>query len=292
MNRRTLFFALVAACLVGMASFAASHFERGDVKPAVAPVPSRGLPRVASLSPAVTDTIEALGASASLILVSDYCRARDRPRAGTIISPRFEQLASAKPDLILATRVAGSPNHDLMQVAPLLSLPWLTLDEVADSIRRIGAAVQRQEEADRLATRMKTELADRAESDAPRALLLMGPLREDRVGYFYIRHESLHGRLLTASGYRNAMGEELHPGQPRLSVEELLRVDPDAILVLQETEASPSLPLASLTPLRAVRLKRVSVLSRPGILSMGPDILESRRLVEHALDRLFAEHSP
>lgn len=246
--------------------------------------------RVASLSPAITDTIVALGAQSSLVLVSDYCRIEQLPRGGTIISPRFERLASVQPDLILATHVAGSPDRDLSRIAPLLSLSWLTLDEVARSIRRVGDVLEKKQEAEALARRMEGELAPRDAPDAPRVLLLLGPLGEERIGYYYVRNESLHGRLLTASGYRNAMGTKVHPGQPHLSVEQLLGVDPDVILVLQEVEGDGSMPLAPLTPLSAVRQGRTGTLSKPGILSMGPDLLENRSVVEEKLDRMLQEH--
>jgi iron complex transport system substrate-binding protein len=246
--------------------------------------------RVASLSPAITDTIVALGGQGSLVLVSDYCRSAHLPRGGTIISPRFERLASVQPDLILATHVAGSPDRDLSRIAPLLSVPWLTLDEVAGSIRRVGDVLEKKQEAEALARRMESELAPRDAPGAPRVLLLLGPLGEERIGYYYVRNESLHGRLLTASGYRNAMGTEVHPGQPHLSVEQLLGVNPDVILVLQEVDSHGPLPLAALTPLAAVRQGRTSTLSKPGILSMGPDLLENRSIVEATLDRMLEDH--
>jgi ABC-type Fe3+-hydroxamate transport system substrate-binding protein len=248
--------------------------------------------RVVSLSPAITDTVVALGARSTLVLVSDYCRQTDLPRAGTIFTPRFESIASARPELIIATEVEGSPNQALERLAPLLSLPWLGLEDVVASTRRVGRVLQRTHEADLLAERLAKELGGSAPTDAPRVLLLMGPATEERVGYFYIRDASLHGRLLTSSGYRNAVTESPSLGQPHLSVEQVLRVDPDAILVLQETPASGPAPLAALSPLAAVRNERTLVLSRPGILSMGPQILDVRRLVQEALDRLFQETQP
>lgn len=296
MKRRPLLLLLLALGLPALSAALALYVARGRSSTpthAAAASPARAqatLRRIASLSPAITDTIVALGAEPTLVLVSDYCQLTQLPRGGTIISPRFERLASVQPDLIVATHFAGSPEADLERVAPLLSLRWLTLDEVVHSIRKLGAAVARQPQADALARRMERELAPRDTPDAPRVLLLLGPLGEERIGYFFVRNESLHGRLLTASGYRNAMGTQPHPGQPHLSVEQLLRVDPDVVLVLQESPAGGRPPLAGLTPLSAVRHARTGVLVKPGILSMGPDLLENRRAVAEALARLVEEH--
>lgn len=295
MNRGALSLLALVSLAVGALYFGRTGpAEKTPEQPALLASPApRGAPaRLASLSPAVTDTIVALGARASLAVVSDYCDLRELPRAGTIISPHFEVIAAARPDLIVATTVAGSADQDLKRLAPLLTLPWFGLDEVTGSIRRLGEAIGRTEEAERLATQMQHDLRERAPIDAPEVLLLMGPIAEDRVGYFYIRSESLHGRLLTASGYRNAMGTTRTAGPPRLSVEELLRVNPDAVLVLQETPAGEQAPLSELTPLEAVQKRRTGVLTRVGILSMGPDILDVRKLVEAALDRMFQAAPP
>src|SRR5690606_18381770 len=205
-KRRPLLLLLLALGLPALSAALALYVARGRSSTpthAAAASPARAqatVRRIASLSPAITDTIVALGAEPTLVLVSDYCQLTQLPRGGTIISPRFERLASVQPDLIVATHFAGSPEADLERVAPLLSLRWLTLDEVVHSIRKLGAAVARQPQADALARRMERELAPRDTPDAPRVLLLLGPLGEERIGYFFVRNESLHGRLLTASG--------------------------------------------------------------------------------------------
>jgi len=253
---------------------------------------SRQSERVVSLSPAITDTILALHAQSALALVSDYCRSVERPHAGSVFSPNFERIAGVRPTLILASRVDGVAEEPLRRLGPFVSLPWTTLDEVVNSTRQLGGLLHHVPEANALATRLETELGREAPADAPRVLVLMGPATEDRAGYYYIKHDSLHGRLLSASGYRNAMGSGPTKGQPHLSVEQLLRIDPDAILVLQEAKVTGPPPLANLLPLRAVKARRTTALARVGSLSMGPDVLEIRPLVQAALDRLFRESPP
>lgn len=253
---------------------------------------SKQAERVVSLSPAVTDTILALHAESALVLVSDYCRSVERPPAGTVFSPNFERIAGVRPTLILASRVDGVAEEPLRRIGPFVSLPWTTLSEVVRSTRQLGSLLHYEPEANALAERLETELGREAPPGAPRVLVLMGPANEDRAGYYYIKHDSLHGRLLSASGYRNAMGNGPTEGQPHLSVEQLLRVDPDAILVLQEAPVTGPPPLTNLLPLRAVKARRTTALARVGSLSMGPDVLKIRPLVQAALDRLFRESPP
>jgi ABC-type Fe3+-hydroxamate transport system substrate-binding protein len=241
--------------------------------------------RVVSLSPAITDTVVALHGESALVLVSDYCRSVERPHAGTVFSPNYERIAGMRPTLILASQVDGAPEEALRRVGPLVALPWTTLGEVVDSTRKLGRLLHHEPEANALAARLEQDLGPEAPTDAPRVLVLMGPASEDRAGYYYIKHDSLHGRLLSASGYRNAMGNGPTAGQPHLSVEQLLRVDPDAILVLQEAPVV----FTKLSPLRAVQARRTTALARVGSLSMGPDVLEVRPLLQAALDGLFRE---
>ena len=62
--------------------------------------------RILSLSPAVTETLLALGLGQQVVAVTDYCHepaaVEDLPRVGTIFAPRYEAVAAARPTIILA----------------------------------------------------------------------------------------------------------------------------------------------------------------------------------------------
>ncbi|HYP88441.1 MAG TPA: hypothetical protein VEQ59_09810, partial [Polyangiaceae bacterium] len=90
------------------------------------------------------------------------------------------------------------------------------------------------------------------------------------------KRNSLHGAALSAAGARNAVDHDVS-GLPRLSVEELLKIDPDVVLILapgatldQKRKLVQS--LSALSPLRAVEKKRIGIVD--GNQSVGPGILK------------------
>jgi len=97
---------------------------------------------------------------------------------------------------------------------------------------------------------------------------------------WYIKPESLHGRAMGAAGVRNAISGG-RSGPPTLPVEELVRLDPEVIVVIS---ADPTLDaagrdalvagFASLPTLTAVKGRRVGVLAGFKYLSPGPSILD------------------
>jgi iron complex transport system substrate-binding protein len=245
----------------------------------------------------VTDTLLAIGAAESLVAVSDYCDAPRLPRVGSAVTPAFERIAAERPTLIVWSSLGGAQTAELGRLAPSLALPWLSLAEIAASTRALGARVGRPTEASALAARLERELGQSAPADAPRVLLLMGSAEIGGADVWYIRPGSLHGQLLAASGYRNAVWPD-PPGPPRLTVERVLELAPDAIIVLRDgvsdhaAEAASLERLAKLTPLEAVRRGRLGALSLVGALSMGPRVLDVLPALRACLAALFEERAP
>src|SRR5688572_33159635 len=68
--------------------------------------------RIVSLSPALTETLFAIGAGDRVVGVSDYCNypeaAQQRPRTGTSITPRYETIVSLQPSAIVTEAVVNA----------------------------------------------------------------------------------------------------------------------------------------------------------------------------------------
>jgi ABC-type Fe3+-hydroxamate transport system substrate-binding protein len=97
---------------------------------------------------------------------------------------------------------------------------------------------------------------------------------------WFVQRNSLHGAALRAAGGRNAVARDV-TGTPRMSLEQLLLVDPDLIIVLDtSTRAAPSMQHGLLEALRAigelsaVREQRTGVLRAASVHAIGPRILE------------------
>lgn len=256
--------------------------------------------RILSLSPGVTDTLFSLNAGQELIAVSDYCRlpvGKELPQVGTALSPRFENIARLKPSLIVTSDVGGDALRPLEKLAPVLSLPWLTLQEWLTSIGRLGEVLKRGPQAQALIEQISRELGVVPPPSAPHVLLSLDSSESGALSTWFIRKNSIHGAVLAASGANNAVDREVL-GQPQLSPEELLSIDPDGILILRGSAPDPIREKQSTThfqkwqPLRAVKEGRIEVISMPGALTVGPEVLHLLPLMKAALSRLFPPTGP
>lgn len=254
--------------------------------------------RYVSLAPAITETLTRLDAASELVAVSDYCdNPRHLPTVGSAITPRYEEIARARPTRILTTAVGGSQLGPLAQLAPVDDLPWLTTREIVDSLRKLGAITHRETSANVLADRFEKTFVVDAPAGAPRVLALLGYESAGGGTYWFIKDESVHGALVRAAGGKNAITTAT-PGAPRLGVEDLLKLDPDVIVAFTSDatpneEASPLVrELNQLAPLRAVREKRVGVLGSKALLDVGPSLLEFVEPLRQKIATLTARKTP
>ncbi|NBD12020.1 MULTISPECIES: ABC transporter substrate-binding protein [Corallococcus] len=247
--------------------------------------------RIISLSPSLTETLFALGAGAEVVGVSDYTTlpegAPALPRVGTTFTPNFEAIARLKPTLLVDQQVKQAPAEALSALAPLKVLPWLSLPEVVASVKELGRLSGREPQAAALAERLQVTLSRPAPKDAPRVLLVLGDVAGTLSEVWYMKRASLHGAALEAAGGRNAVAED-KLGPPNLSLEGVIALNPDAVLVLinapaldAEQQARVLTQWKQLTGLRAAREDRVRLVIGPDVQSTGPAILD-------VVDRLHA----
>jgi iron complex transport system substrate-binding protein len=260
-----------------------------------APCPPTASPpaRIVSLSPSITETLFAIGAGSRVVGVSDFCTqppaAAVLPRVGTGLSPAYERIAGLAPDLIVSEANVAVPAAALAQVGTVRLFPWLALADVLAGIRDLGCAVGAGDAAAALADRMAARLGARAPADAPRVLLVLGREADRLKDVWFIRSNSLHGAALEAAGGRNVVAAPVR-GLPRMSLEELIALDPDIIVILTPDDAGDGGAhlldgWRRLTALSAVRTDRLRVLTAPEAYANGPHILD---LVDH-LTPLLAE---
>lgn len=249
--------------------------------------------RLVSLSPAITETVLALGGARELAGVSDYCELPadlHLPRLGSSLTPHFEAIARLRPQVILCDDSAGAKRRELAAIGDCRILPWLTLSEVARSTRRIGEILGRRSAAETLASRLETRLGRKPPADAPRVLLLLSYDPDRPAELWFIKRNSLHGAALAAAGAHNAVDRDV-PGLPRLGVEELMRLDPDAVLIIPPPGSTPAgqaqmlAALSALGPLRAVKQGKIGVVSGAN-QSVGPSILGLVDALSTALQKL------
>jgi len=240
--------------------------------------------RVVSLDPGITETIIALAATDRLVARPDHSeqwpQVADLPSVGTGLTPNYEGIVRAQPDLILTSGSRGAVLSDLQSIAPTRSLPWLTVADVAGGIRVIGEVLGRKEAGELLATQIQQGLRDRVTADSPSVLLLIGGPSAANPDLFYIKADSLHGAALAAGGGRNAIQQKVR-GMPSISIERLLDIDPDLILIMLADDEASDDDLRNhrqfwsrLDMLSAVQGERVDFLIGTHLFFIGPGILD------------------
>jgi ABC-type Fe3+-hydroxamate transport system substrate-binding protein len=254
--------------------------------------------RIVSLSPAITETLFAIGAGADLVGVSDYCdfpeAARELPRTGTALTPNYEAIVRLGPTLILCEGAASAPKRELSALGVTRFIPWLTLEDVVASTRLLGALTTAAAQADVLATKLWDDLAVAEAPHGPRVLAVLGESPGKLSEIYFIKRNSIHGAALRAAGARNAVANDVL-GVPRLSLEELLRLDPEAIIVLVATgskrqgEGDAARDFRALEPLSASKNQRITVLESNAAFSEGPRILDLAEQLKKSLTQLFGE---
>jgi iron complex transport system substrate-binding protein len=192
--------------------------------------------RVVALAPSITETIYSLGAGNHVVGVTDFTdwpvEARQRPSVGGLVNPSLEKIVALRPDLAIATREVNRKETidelDRLKI-PVFVIDPQGLDGVLESIRQVGRALDRSRDADRLVDRL------RARRDAvisrvrglprPRVLLVIWPDPVITVG----RHAFITDVITAAGG--QSVTEDLVQQWPQISLEEVLRRNPDWLLL-------------------------------------------------------------
>lgn len=244
-----------------------------------------------SLHPSITETIYHLEAEDKLVGRSDYClypkSAESLETFGTSISPNVEQLAlHTNSTLLVDNSYSGSQNIESMMAVSRLN--WLTTEDMMSSITEIGTLLEVQDKAKVLNESLAKAFSPPSDT-APRVLFLMMGSDFTSGQIWYMKPNSIHGAMLEASGYRNAMKRT--DGPPQMSIEEMLLVDPDVILLMGDANQSENAPnqlaqLKEIQGLRAVELNRINVILIENAYGTGPTVLSHITEIKHVLDGL------
>jgi iron complex transport system substrate-binding protein len=246
--------------------------------------------RVVSLSPHLTELMFSIGAGDRLVGTvrgSDYpAAAAGIARIGDSAGLDFERILHARPDLVLAW---GSGNR-LVDIARLralglrvLVLEPQQLEDIARHLRLLGqltGADLAAEAAARDFERRIAALHDRYAGRAPVRVLFEiwhRPL-------FTVNRDHIITRVLDLCGGRNVFS-----GLPRLageiSLEQVLVLDPDAIVVGSEADDARVSEWMEFSYLKAVRGGSVFSVSADQITRQTPRIVDAAERMCAALDR-------
>jgi iron complex transport system substrate-binding protein len=248
--------------------------------------------RIISVAPNVTEILFALGLGDRLAGVSSYCQfppeALKKAKIGGYINPSLEKIVALRPDLVIG--IAEGDLKTFVDKLAKLKIPvYITnpknVAEVITSIQGIGEVTDSVASAKRLTQAMQERIqAIRSKVQGrphPRVLHVLNfePLISAGKGTFV-------DDLIRLGGGRN-IAEAAQGKYPRFSLEEVLAVDPEVILLSSMRSDDP------LTEQRqwwerwkiisAVRQGRIHVLNSDLIHRPSPRIVDGLEQVARAI---------
>jgi iron complex transport system substrate-binding protein len=195
--------------------------------------------RIVSTSPSITETLFALGLGDRVVGVSKYCQypaeAMKLPKVGPFLRPDAEVIARLRPDLVIVHKL---PN-DLRQRLDQLGLATLqvergTLPKVYETIREVGKAAGVPERAEALIQQLQTRLAAvRRKSEGrpkPKVLFIVAKRPGTLSDLVAVADDSYLNDVIEIAGGVNVLGGKSMPAYPRISVETVVRMDPDFLI--------------------------------------------------------------
>lgn len=253
-------------------------------------VPAR-VERIVTLAPNLTEIVFALGLEEKLVGVTSHCdfpaAARTKPQVGDVVNPSLEKILDLKPDLVLAT-TAGNRRETVEALerlgVPLYGVEARSVEGIFVSIRDIAELAGTPQAGVELAEHLEARLAavEEGTARATRPRVLFAIWVEPLVT---IGKDTFLNDVLARAGAQSVTAD-LGESWPRLSVEEVIRRDPDYLILPRTHSLQVSFErLVQEDPwrqLRAVRENRIVWLD-DAVLRPGPRIVGAIEELARAL---------
>ncbi len=194
--------------------------------------------RVVALSPHLAELIYAAGGSEQIVATVDWSdfpeQAKSLPRVGSNNKINYEALLLQRPDLVLVWRSGNSA--DILEQLQSLGLTVYVnepkqLSDIPKTLSRLGVLMGQEAVADRVAAQFRRDieaLGQQFQSD-------------ERLSVFYqiwdqplmsLGRDHLVNDVLSLCGGQNVFADQAAL-VPRLSVESVLAVEPEVIIIAQ-----------------------------------------------------------
>jgi iron complex transport system substrate-binding protein len=236
--------------------------------------------RIISLAPSVTEILFAAGLGDRVVGVTTFCdypeEARKRPKIGGMSNPSLEAVVRLKPDIVVMT-TDGNPEDFRDRLRELKIRTYVfterRLSELPDGIRRMGVALNAEDDFNVLAERIEKALSSFKKEKIlsgekvvfiiwPEPLIVAGP------------GTAISDAISLLGGINIADTAEVR--YPKYSIEELIRRSPDIIFIGKGHEDMKVLSerlLKRLGSVRAVKNGKVFYVG-DGLYRLGPRVIE------------------
>jgi iron complex transport system substrate-binding protein len=249
--------------------------------------------RIVSTSPGITETLFALGLGPRVVGVSNYCRFPPEvlklPKVGTYLKPDAELIARLSPDLVFIHKL---PNDLAARLAalgiPTAEIELGTLPKLYVAIETVGKAAGVDPQAKKLIADIQTRLNNVRQQamnlSKPKVLFIVGRRPGTLSDLVVVGTDSFLNELIRNAGGINVLDQPSMPAYPRISLETVIRLNPDFILdtatpmgdggaTEQNRNAIESL-WQEQKELTAARSRQIRMLGSEAFVVPGPRVVE------------------
>jgi iron complex transport system substrate-binding protein len=228
--------------------------------------------RIVTLAPHATELVFAAGAGARIVGTVEYSdypvAAKAIPRVGDTLQLDMERLVALKPDLVVAWRYHPA-DRQLVQLRqlgiPLFYSDPQRMDDLADSLERLGRLAGTEPQARREAAALRRQTAALAARYRGRAPVRVFYQVWDKPLY------TLNGKHIVNDAIRLCGGDNIFAAlpttAPEVTVEAVLLARPD-VIISGDRPAAPAAGLALWRPMHGVPVVR-----RGKLFSIDGDLL-------------------
>jgi len=216
-----------------------------------APAAAQAKPqRIVSTSPSITETLFALGIGDRVVGVSQFCnyppQVKKLPKVGSYIKPNAEAIARLAPNLVVLEWSSPELTERLntLHIA-FIEVPHSTLEDIFFEIQIIGKAAGVPDRSASLIAQIKGALEGiRMKAKAmpsPRVLVIVDRQQGTLNNLTAVGPDNYVNQILEIAGGTNVLAKSGVPQYPRISLETVLRENPDVIIDIsgtQETDAA------------------------------------------------------
>ncbi len=210
--------------------------------------------RIVSTAPSITETLFALGIGDRVVGVSQFCNfppeVQKLPKVGSYIKPDAEAIARLAPDLVVLERSSSELTERLnaLHIA-FIEVPHSTLEDIFAEIQLIGKAAGVPDRSASLIAQIKGSLDDiqsKAKAmPSPRVLVIVDREQGTLNNLIAVGPDNYVNQILEIAGGTNVLAKPGLPQYPHISLETVLRENPDVIIDLSGTQETAAARRAS-----------------------------------------------
>lgn len=234
--------------------------------------------RLISLSPSATEIVAALGAAPWLVGVDDYSQFPPEvarlPKVGSFLTPNLEMIVSLKPTLVIVDDVHKGAAKALQDAGlQTIACPIHALPDVKTALVSVGAKIGKAGEAKHVADQIEASLdaaAAKRPARRPRVLLILDREAGGLGNLVAAGPGSWLDELLAVVGGENVLAAS-GVRYPKLSMEEVLRAQPEIILDASFAARSSTKEWTTID-VPAIKAGRVVVLAEPYMIAPSPRV--------------------